>query len=251
MESVVTPREARSIAKTMFREVAKLPPRLPSGCDNPEFFERAAVLADVVLQSDRPDVMGESRVLRIGEALALAVRGRVTHYSGRFSRLGVGAQLPPGQEATELANTIELAHQAMFPSRRGPCMPNAKELRQLVQNQHGTGREAERQLRRLNAALRETCGYSSYSMQHLERVMAIANDVIGGFGVERAAYELDRRGGEDRVADFYYVNMGDAYNPTLVISTLGPRHDQFYIATWGDEVERIERRFGEGGMWRV
>ena len=228
MESVVTPREARAVAKTMFRELAKIRPRI-LGRDNPEFFDRAAVLADVVLQSDRPD---------IGEPLALAMRRYAL--SDRAS-----------EETLRIANAITHASEVMFPSRRGPCMPNAKELRQLVQNQHGTGREAERQLRRLNAALRETCGYSSYSMQHLERVMAIADDVIGGFGVERAAYELGRRGGEDRVADFYYVNMGDAYNPTLVISTLGPRHDQFYIATWGDEVERVERRFGEGGMWRV
>ena len=239
----MTPREARAIAKTMFRELAKIPPRLPSGRDNPEFFERAAVLADVVLESD--DGWGTSTP--IGEALALAVRGLVSPYSERFRSKLVGTPLPLGAEATELANAIQWAEQKLVPQRRAPCMPNAKELRQLVQDEHGTGREAGQQLRRLNAALRETCGYSAYSNQHLEHVMDVANDALGGHGVERAAYER----GADRHVDFYYVNMGDTYNPTLVVHRLGSRRDRFSISTWGDEVERAEHRFGEGGMWRT
>ena len=247
----MTPLEARTRAKTMFRELAKIPPRLstPRGprledrvVDNPEFLERAAVLADVVLQSDRPE---------IGEALALAVRGRVSGYSGRFARMGVGAPLPPGTETTELVNAITHAATVMFPPRQSPCMPNAKELRQLIENAHGTGPEARRELRQLNAALRETCGYISYSLQHLERVMGVANEAMGGHGVERAAYEIYDERGVERVVDFHYVNMGDTYNATLVIHRLGSDHDRFYITTWGDEVERAERRYGEGGMWRT
>ena len=239
----MTPPEARKLAKTMFRELAKTPPRLSNGHDNPEFFERAAVLADVVLQSDRPD---------IGEALALAVRGRVTIYSGRFIRMGVGVQLPPGTEATELANAIALAQQVLFPPRQAPCMPNTKELRQLVENEHGTGREARQQLRALTALFRETCGYSSYSLGHIERVMGNANTAIGGHGVLRAAYELDTQSGRwrtiERPVDFYYVNMGDPYNATLIHDL---RTRRFRISTWGDEQERAERRFGERGMWRT
>ena len=252
----MTPREARAIAKTMFRELTKIPPSLPSSAStdrvNPEYLERAAVLADVVLQSDHRDVMGESRWLDVGEALALAVRGRVSPYSERFGRLGMGAPLPPGTEATELANAIQRAEQKLFPPRRAPCLPNAKELRELVEREHGTGSEARRQLRRLNAVLREACGYSSYSDTFLERLMSVANDALGGHGVERAAYEWEcvssPRYGIERVVDFYYVNMGDTYNATLIADRQTRR---FRISTWGDEVERAERRFGEGGMWRV
>ena len=244
----MTPREARAIAKVMFRELAKIPPRLPSHQDNPEFFERAAVLADVVLQSGRPDVMGESVALGVGEALALAVRGRVTPYSNRFIHMGIGAQLPPATEATELANAIQWAEQILFPPRRRPCMPSRAELWELVRRAHGDDVRGRRVMRELWRHLSETCGYSSYSLGHLEHRMSEANDAIGGFGVERAAYELDTQRGMERPIDFYYVNTGDTYNATLIGDV---RRRRFYISTWGDEVERAERRFGEGGMWRV
>ena len=215
--------------------------------DNPEFFERAAVLADVVLQSGRPDAMGESVALGVGEALALAVRGRVTPYSNRFIHMGIGAQLPPATEATELANAIQWAEQILFPPRRTPCMPNRKELWDLVRRAHGDDSRGRLVMRRLWKSLRETCGYNFYSAQYLERVMDVANDAIGGFGVERVAYEID----DERPVDFYYVNMGDTYNATLIGDH---RKRRFYISTWGDMVEQAERRFGEvgeGGWWRV
>ena len=237
----MTPSEARAVAKRMIRELWKVAPRLPSHADNPEFFERAAVLADVVLQTARPDV---------GEALALAVRGRVTPYSGRFDRMGAGAQLPAGTEASELLNALFQAGNILFPPRRSPCMPNPTELRKLVENEHGRGPEAQRALRRLNAALRETCGHSS----HPESAMEIANEVLGGHGIERAAYEVTTRRGEmGRPVDFYYVNMGDTYAATLIAARGSDRFysRRFHISTWGDEVERAERRYGEGGMWRV
>ena len=230
----MTPREARAIAKTMFRQLAKIPPRLPSHRDNPEFFERAAVLADVVLQSDRPEV---------GEALALAVRGRVHPYPGRFLSAGVGSPVPPGTGATELANAIQWAEQTLVPPRRAPCMPNRAELWELVSRGHGDDARGRLMMRGLWRSLRGICD-GVYRRQHLERVMGVANDAIGGFGVERAAYEI----GEERLVDFYYVNMGDTYNATLIGDL---RKRRFYISTWGDEVERAERRFGEGGMWRV
>lgn len=253
----MNPLDARAMAKKMFRELDAVPPNLrtPRGGrledrveDNPAFFERAAVLADVVLQGDRP---GDRVSWRdVGEALALAVRGRVTPYSARFAKLGVGAPVPPATEGTELSNALFQAKNILFAPRRPPCLPNPRELRELVYREHGDGREGQRELRRLNAALRETCGYSSYSTQHLERVMAIADEAIGGHGVERAAYEFDTRRGIERPVDFYYVNTGDTYNATL-IANHKPGHRRFYISTWGDEVERAERRYGEGGMWRV
>ena len=231
----MTPREARSVAKTMFRELAKIPPRV-SGRDNPEFFERAAVLADVVLQSDRPE---------IGEALALAVLGRVTPYSNDATRFngGIGAPLRPGTEATELANAIAHADIVMFPSRRAPCMPNRTDLRRLVIDAHGEGREAREWLRTLWREMEVSCG-GGRSMA----VLDTANSAIRGHGVESMTYYGD----DEELVAFDYVNTGDLYNETVgFIYEPGRRQRRrFLVTSVGDVREHTERRFRDRGAWR-
>lgn len=60
--------------------------------------------------------------------------------------------------------------------------------------------------------------------------MEAANELLGGYGVEAVE-------GEDGNVLFTYVNMGDTYVLTLV------RHGGRYLVTsWGDLVERLERR---------
>ena len=237
----MTPLEARALAKTMFRELAKIPPRLPSGHDNPEFFERAAVLADVVLQSSRPDV---------GEALALAVRGRVTPYSWRFANMDIGVPVPPDTEGAELANAITRAGDVLFPPRRSPCMPNRADLRRLVIDAYGEGPGARALLHDLWREMEETCA-SGRAMDTLRT----ANHAIGGHGVESMVYrtpETRTAEGNDMVV-FDYVNMGDTYAETvgfIYSPEQRRRTHRFLVTTVGVVVEQTERRFRDRGEWR-
>ncbi len=73
----------------------------------------------------------------------------------------------------------------------------------------------------------------------VDRIMLIANKLLDGFGVE---YIPDR---EDSYTEAYgldYINFGDTYSTTLLLDlTKG----KFFIGSWGDEVERHPRRFGD------
>ena len=239
----MTPAEARLRAREMFRALSKISPRVgptdfPSRGghrDNPEFFERAAVLADVVLQSDRPEV---------GEALALAVNGRVTPWSGRFAHLGVGAALPYGTEGTELKNAVDQAGDVLFPPRRGRCLPNREALWGLVSGVHGTGPEGKRAMRGIWSTLREACTPGPGGKMSHAKAMSLADRALHGHNVEGARYYL--RG--QRIATFLYVNMGDTYDATicLVVSWNGRYVWRYEVSTWGDLVEATERRFPNG-----
>jgi hypothetical protein len=73
----------------------------------------------------------------------------------------------------------------------------------------------------------------------VERVFEVINEILGGYGVEQIT---------DSQWDNYwcdggllYVNMGDAYSPTICYDT---RKDQWIVCPWGDIVERNEKRFG-------
>lgn len=45
--------------------------------------------------------------------------------------------------------------------------------------------------------------------------------------------------GEDGIVA-HYVNTGDTYNPTLLYDV---NQDKFYLTTWGDWVERYNRKY--------
>lgn len=74
----------------------------------------------------------------------------------------------------------------------------------------------------------------------VDRTMRIANDELGGHGIESIR--------DDEWDNYYcdigllYVNMGDAYTDTLVYDT---RSGRFRVTSWGDIVERNERRFAD------
>ena len=223
----VTPSEARAIAKTMFRELEKIPPRV-DGRDNPEFFERAAVLADVVLQSNRPDV---------GEVLAIKLRRYFD--SDRAS-----------EETWEIANAITSASEVMFPPRRGRCMPNREELQRLVANTHDGARQCRVVMRHLWSVLGAAC--DSESPMTPAEAMAIANQDLGGFGVVRTRYRGIRQRITETITSFAYVNTGETYDMTLCFLTRwnGKSVWRFEVSSWGDLVEATERRF-RTGEWSV
>ena len=66
-------------------------------------------------------------------------------------------------------------------------------------------------------------------------VMLAIDKVLDAYGVEAIQ-------GEDPDGDthyFDYINTGDAYSTTILYR---PDHNRFYITTWGDVVESLERQ---------
>ncbi len=85
----------------------------------------------------------------------------------------------------------------------------------------------------LKKAMKMTIG-----MNPEERLQEI-NDMVGGYGVESIEGNGNSRYWMDTVA--LYINMGDTYNTTLLYNT---DLDKYTITTWGDWVERNQRRYG-------
>jgi len=101
----------------------------------------------------------------------------------------------------------------------------------------GKGKE----LRELLTKQRKTTDYKSvrdwiskcYNMpRYQERLEVAVNEVLGGYGSEAIF------GGGVRPA-MTYVNMGDTYITTLIYDY---RRGSWLISSWGDWIEREERR---------
>lgn len=77
-----------------------------------------------------------------------------------------------------------------------------------------------------------------YNSEHVDTVLALANTLLEGFGVEK----IDG----PHVDHYYmninilYVNLGDTYTPTVLYDTLLNR---FFICSWGDYIESKPKRF--------
>lgn len=70
-------------------------------------------------------------------------------------------------------------------------------------------------------------------------VMAAINWITGGYGVE---YIASRQDTMHRIQGLLYVNTGETYRSTIVHDA---RSETWRVCSWGDIVERDERRFGE------
>jgi len=72
-----------------------------------------------------------------------------------------------------------------------------------------------------------------------EKVHLAINEILGGYGVEAIR---DNRWDNHFYMDIglVYVNMGDAYTPTVCYDT---RKDQWIVSSWGDSVEKDIKRF--------
>lgn len=70
---------------------------------------------------------------------------------------------------------------------------------------------------------------------YIKRTLKHADQLLDGSGVEYLVPTND-------TSPIAYVNMGDAYAPTLMFD-----HDKnrFIVGTWGDVVERQPRRFAD------
>lgn len=85
----------------------------------------------------------------------------------------------------------------------------------------------------LKKAMKMTIGMNPE--QRLQKI----NDMVGGYGVESIEGDGDSRYWMGTVA--LYINMGDTYNTTLLYNT---DLDKYTITTWGDWVERNQKRYG-------
>lgn len=142
-----------------------------------------------------------------------------------------------------LIDALENIGRQLFPKRRGPCMPNRRDLERLFDLPEDSNRfvyvwkALERACATDSAHAGRRGGGGAPREQAIRNAMREANDVLDGFGVEVIELETRRAG---RVWGFY-VNMGDAYDRTLVWDARGAR---FHVTSWGDVVERWERRWG-------
>lgn len=86
---------------------------------------------------------------------------------------------------------------------------------------------------RIRRAMEQATGHDS-----IDRALEAINGILSGYGIEA----IEGRG----YSSYYghigllYVNMGDTYTTTVVYDT---RKQQWIVASWGDLVERDEKRF--------
>lgn len=85
--------------------------------------------------------------------------------------------------------------------------------------------------------------YSCFNVPELQEVkMAELNELLGFYGVESVSYKFNRKY-DNEVYSFDYLNGGDTYSTTLIRFPGG----RYIISSWGDEVERLERKGAETG----
>lgn len=107
----------------------------------------------------------------------------------------------------------------------------------------GLTREDARELRALWTGARnsyDACESRGINTAYLQtkgaRVMAVADQMLHGCGVE----SVGRFSEYPPVEHFCYVNMGDTYETTILRFHGG----RYAVGSWGDAVERLERRGG-------
>jgi len=80
--------------------------------------------------------------------------------------------------------------------------------------------------------------FKADSHNRIDQALDSINNILGGYGVEAIR--------DNKWSSYYcdigllYVNLGDTYTPTVIYDT---RSDKWIIASWGDIVERNEKRF--------
>jgi hypothetical protein len=79
----------------------------------------------------------------------------------------------------------------------------------------------------------------AHDHESVDAALDLANELMGAHGVEaiRGDYHVDRYY-FDTVA--LYVNTGDSYTGTLLYET---DRDRFLVTSWGEWVERNERKY--------
>ena len=111
-----------------------------------------------------------------------------------------------------------------------PSIKTIKEFLDVEQNEAFTIREA------MKIADAE---YGRARADAVDTALDVIDDILDAHGVEAIR-------GNYHVSNYYYdavalyVNMGDSYNGTVLYDT---EKEKFYVTTYGDWVERNERRY--------
>lgn len=79
----------------------------------------------------------------------------------------------------------------------------------------------------------------SLTRSAVEKQMAILNSVLEGYGVEAIRGDTWDRYFTDACA--LYINMGEAYVPTILYDVCRKR---FLVSTWADWVEKHQKNYG-------
>jgi hypothetical protein len=110
-------------------------------------------------------------------------------------------------------------------------IPSMKTLRDHFQRyvDHEYGDDADGKLRELREALED---WRDGKGMTRNEVLSLANEVLGGHGLEQLQSENER-------ASATYVNMGDTYASTLLYDHA---KGSFRATDWGTYVETEERR---------
>lgn len=101
-----------------------------------------------------------------------------------------------------------------------------------IEHEHGT--------ESVNAKAKEIRELMEKAISHkeIDGALDTINDIIGGYGVEA----ITDNNWERYCCNIglLHVNMGDTYVQTVIYDT---RKDRFYVCSWGDIIERNEKRF--------
>ena len=203
-----TRREALAIAKTL----------LPSAKKGN--LEDTAMLVDMAVYAGKE---------RTAEALQLALQGLA---------YPTGERLSPNAATKNLKAWIDNMGRELFPKRRGPCLPNRRELNRLINDALDLSTAVDRKRARdLWKDIKRTCADRSW--RNIEGTLRLASDTLRGFGVEAVTVQTIR--GPQGDTYFDYVNMGDTYAATLLYDYQAGR---FRVTSYGDLIEAWERRWG-------
>lgn len=176
-------------------------------------WDAVEVLGDVLLQKQGATDLGE----KIRAFVHARSKGELTGGSGIMRRI------------------LSDVRFRLFPPRKAPCLPNRKNLSQLVSDPNDQ--------RRLLSALREACEHRRGRFPiKVDHALDLANEITGGYGIESLRAPNEQFGTYYFDIAALYVNQGDPYVATLiyVVPT-----DRFYITGWGDIATMLERKYGE------
>ena len=114
----------------------------------------------------------------------------------------------------------------MYPSvhtitkRLGVSKEKAKEIRGLMEGTENPN---------AYESVKKLMQYCYYKPLRVEMVMEAINEILGGYWVDWCDGGL------------LYVNLGDTYTETICYDT---RKNKWIVSSWGNIIERNEKRFG-------
>lgn len=114
-------------------------------------------------------------------------------------------------------------------------IPSTKTIETMLGDilKHEYGNDIKKQVKDIRKAME-----TAYDHKSIDDCLDKCNEVLKGFGIESIR--------DNNFTGYYgdigllYVNMGDTYIPTVIYDT---RKDKFYVCSWGNIVEKEEKRF--------